>query len=279
MEYITSRNFALPIDSKKMEAAQWFNMWARQYFPYAELFVGDVVYWFETKSQTVRWKTEVYQVERFQYNDKSEVFSKYERPSGTYYETRPNQGYFLGYKVRPLERLSIPKPKGVLFPQLGWLKLDEDGVFEWFNRLPVEEKTTLDDILPPADRSLIDLLTELNKEMQQVSPEKVQRVVSTTIRKDTKIVQLLKRAADFKCQFPDCGHQIRKKKGGFYIEVAHVQAVHQGGQSVLGNLVVLCPNHHKEFDYGDLKISNQSASRLSGKLNGSEFWIQMAGDT
>ena len=260
-----------------MAAAQWFNMWARQYFPYTELLVGDIVYWFETKSQTVRWRSEVYQVERFPYDNKADVFSKYEPPSGPYYESRPDQGYFLSYKVKPLERLSIRKPKGVLFPQLGWLKLNEGNVLNWFNRLPLEEKTTLDDILPPAERSLADLLAELDKAMQHVSPEKVRRVVSTTIRKDTRIVQLLKRIVDFKCQFPGCGHQIKKKKGGFYIEVAHIQAVRQGGQSVLGNLVVLCPNHHKEFDHGNLEIISQSVSILSGRLNGSEFQIQLAG--
>lgn len=47
--------------------------------------------------------------------------------------------------------------------------------------------------------------------------------------------------------------------------------VAKGGQSVLGNLVVLCPNHHKEFDL--LEIVEQSAAKLIGTLYGSGFKI------
>ena len=66
-----------------------------------------------------------------------------------------------------------------------------------------------------------------------------------------------------------------KKDGGFYIEVAHVQPVEKGGTSVLGNVVVLCPNHHKEFDYGDLQVIEQTEELLHGKLNGIEFRIAL----
>jgi len=50
--------------------------------------------------------------------------------------------------------------------------------------------------------------------------------------------------------------------------------VNKGGQSILGNLLVLCPDHHKEFDYGDLKIIEQTENKLMGSLNGKIFEIQ-----
>ncbi len=114
--------------------------------------------------------------------------------------------------------------------------------------------------------------------MQNVSPERIEKLVSLTIRKDTKIINALKKATDFKCQFPNCGHQIIKRNGGFYIEVAHIKAVSQKGQSVLGNLIVLCPNHHKEFDFGDLHIIEQTNNKLIGKLNRKEFEIKLTYD-
>ena len=61
----------------------------------------------------------------------------------------------------------------------------------------------------------------------------------------------------------------------FYSEVAHIKPVSQNGQSVLGNLIVLCPNHHKEFDFGDLKINEQTNSKLAGQLNGNSFEIEL----
>ena len=63
--------------------------------------------------------------------------------------------------------------------------------------------------------------------------------------------------------------------GSKYIEVAHINAVKDGGKSVHGNLLVLCPNHHKEFDYGNLKINTHTSSKLSGQLNGKNFEIEL----
>ncbi len=140
-----------------------------------------------------------------------------------------------------------------------------------------------DDINPLADTSqrsetqknLLSALKELNEQMRQVEPEKRLTEIQLILRNDRKIVTLLKKAASYKCQFPDCKAEIKTKSGLNYVEVAHVTPVNKGGQSVLGNLLVLCPNHHKEFDYGDLKIVEQRIDRLSGLLNGKYFRIEL----
>jgi putative restriction endonuclease len=111
--------------------------------------------------------------------------------------------------------------------------------------------------------------------MKNVSPERIEKLVSATIRKDTKIINALKKATDFKCQFPTCGQQIIKKNGGLYIDFAHIKPVSQNGQSILGNLIVLFPNHHKELDFGDLMIDEQTSGKLAGKLNGNYFEINL----
>ena len=111
--------------------------------------------------------------------------------------------------------------------------------------------------------------------MAGVSAERCQAIVNLTIRKDTSLVRALKKLADFQCLFPGCGVRIPKRGGGFYIEVAHIEPVHAGGQSVLGNLVVLCPNHHKEFDYGEPVIERQELDRVQGLLNGRRFEIRL----
>jgi len=118
-------------------------------------------------------------------------------------------------------------------------------------------------------------LEAMNLKMQQVEPEKRLIEIALTLRNDRKLVTLLKEAANFKCQFPNCISEIKTKTGLNYVEVAHVTAVNKGGQSILGNLVVLCPNHHKEFDYGDLIITEQTPDKLSGSLNNKNFQIEL----
>jgi len=38
----------------------------------------------------------------------------------------------------------------------------------------------------------------------------------------------------------------------------------------------LCPNHHKEFDYGDLKIIQHTKELIIFRLNGSEYNISLS---
>lgn len=276
MEYITSRGFDLPTDPDKMESSDWFNMWERKNFPYNELLIGDTLYWFDTNAQRLIWKTKVVLVDRYPYNDKKQIFDRYKNSLGRqYYDSRPDSGYFIGYNVKVVERIDIPKPTNFNFPQLGWLRVDNEISNKWFNRKPIDDSNTLDDSITTTDNSITEQLEELNQKMQNVSPERIEKLISTTIRKDTKIINALKKVADYKCQFPTCGQQIRKKNGGFYIEVAHIKPVAQGGQSTLGNILVLCPNHHKEFDYGELSINKQTTTRISGQLNGRQFEIEL----
>lgn len=139
--------------------------------------------------------------------------------------------------------------------------------------------TSSPEFSPQVDNKLIlvSALGDLNERMQSVIPEKRVSEVEMTLRKDQTIVSLLKQVANYQCQFPDCASMVLTKTGQNYVEVAHVKPVNDGGQSILGNLIVLCPNHHKEFDYGDLQINEQTLSKLSGSLNGRQFAIDMIG--
>jgi hypothetical protein len=127
----------------------------------------------------------------------------------------------------------------------------------------------LDDIAPDGN------LKALNEKLANETPEKIEAIVNRTVRRDTKLIQALKQACEFRCQFPNCGIRIPKKDGGFYIEVAHIKPVRSGGPSVLGNLLVLCPNHHKEFDFGRVEIIEQTPETLRATLNGKEFKIAL----
>lgn len=132
-----------------------------------------------------------------------------------YSESRPDSGYFVGYKLKVLEKFDHEKPNGFRFPQLGWLRVDKEIASTWFNRQPIEDINTLDGNVTDEKKPIPELLADLNEKMKNVSPERVEKLVSSTIRKDTRIINPLKRAANFKCQFPTCGQRIIKKKRWF----------------------------------------------------------------
>ncbi|MBM4463312.1 MAG: hypothetical protein FJ012_08260 [Chloroflexi bacterium] len=277
MEYITSRGFKLPDSVEGMQDRVWFNMWQSKLWPFEELLVGDILYWYESPNKYVVWKTRVEDVDRFQYENKDaagrqlkERFGDFDRDQ-PYYVGAPTKGYCLACKVRPLQRVNIPKPNGLRFPQQGWLRVSDDITREWLLQATSVDDLTLDDVVPSG--SLLQRLHQLNHRMAEISPDRVRSVVSQTVRRDTDLIKALKELCGFRCQFPNCGMTIPMRNGGFYVEVAHIEPVRKGGRSVLGNLVVLCPNHHKEFDYGVLEIVEQTTERVHGKLNGRYFEI------
>lgn len=276
MEFITSKGKELPTDASEMERAQWFNMWQKKNFPYNELVTGDILYWFDTHQQRLTWKTKVTAVDRDPYSNKNEIWEKYKDDmTKNYFDSRPESGYFLHYQVKVLEKISVPKPN-YSFNQLGWERMDEENSHRWFGLSSITDNTTMDDIVETKLLSITDALIELNRKMQNVSPERIKRLVMTTLRKDTKIIKALKEGVNFTCQYPGCGCRIKTKNGGYYIEVAHINPVSNNGKSVLGNLIVLCPNHHKEFDYGELQIINSDEQKLSGVLNARNFEIDLS---
>lgn len=120
--------------------------------------------------------------------------------------------------------------------------------------------------------NLDEVLNRLSKDMENITPERQQRFLNRLIRSDHKIVRALKKKYPH-CQFPGCQAIIKKKNGENYVEVAHIIPVAKQGQSTLANLIVLCPNHHKEFDFGKLEIVTNDESVLVGKLNNTDFKI------
>lgn len=281
MEYITSRGHELPKTASKFEADLRFHLWQNKLWPYEELVLGDILYWYETPSQSIVIKSRVVEVDRFPYNSKQEVRQKLVARFHDFDETQeyfvkgPDHGYCLAFKVKVLGQINLPKPEGTKFPQQGWMKIDNDIAIRWLSQREQENDVTLDDLAP--EGSLIEKIHNLNISMEEVSQKRVASIVSHTIRQDTQIVKALKSLCNFECQFPNCDALIPKSSGGFYIEVAHVQPVSKGGRSVIGNLLVLCPNHHKEFDHGKLEIENQTEISIQGTLNGKSFLILFPG--
>ncbi|WP_218838059.1 HNH endonuclease [Candidatus Methanoperedens nitratireducens] len=268
----------MPPSAAEMADGPWFNMWRKQYWPINELNIDAVLYWYESAEKSIVWRTIVEDVDRFSYDSKEEAKRKIKKRFGeiddkqSYYTEAPSQGFCLVFKVKSLQRLNLPKPDEFKFPQQGWLSGEHEIAQKWLE-MEIADDSTLDEIIP--DGIPIERLRQLNNVMAGIPSARIKKIVSQTIRNDTILVKALKDLCHFSCQFPNCNVRIPKKDGGYYIEVAHIEPVSEGGRSVLGNLLVLCPNHHKEFDYGDLEIIEQTIDYLHGKLNGEEFEISL----
>ncbi len=93
--------------------------------------------------------------------------------------------------------------------------------------------------------------------------------VTQRIIRDTQLARRLKEAYGFRCQV--CGQVRRLGTGDPYAEAHHVRPLgrpHDGPDSV-DNLVILCPNHHADFDYGALGIDPGDGETLFHKFDAS----------
>lgn len=149
---------------------------------------------------------------------------------------------------------------------IDYYSLDENGLEEYYKEILGEEEIK--------SNVLKELLDEINNEMKNISTERKEIEVNKIFRNDTPIVNMLKKYYNYHCQFPDCDAKIQTKSGIDYVEVAHIIPVSEGGKSILNNLLVLCPNHHKEFDLGIREIIKHDDEKIEGKLNGKYFIIK-----
>jgi predicted restriction endonuclease len=83
-------------------------------------------------------------------------------------------------------------------------------------------------------------------------------------------VKRLKNLYHNKCQIVECGftfeHNIHSKKE-FYSEVHHYNPLKKQSDDDFGNMIVLCPNHHAEFDYSTKFIHRDGISIINQSGN------------
>jgi len=94
--------------------------------------------------------------------------------------------------------------------------------------------------------------TRLGKIIPSDIKEPPAKFKSTTIRfiRDTQKSAALKKLYDDKCQI--CEYTISIADSQQYSEVHHVWPLGEGGIDDFDNMIVLCPNHHAEFDYATI---------------------------
>ena len=117
---------------------------------------------------------------------------------------------------------------------------------------------------------------EVVKDLKNKTPLEPQLVTinNKQYKRDNKTIAQIKIARDFKCQI--CNSFILKKDGKRYIEAAHIISKSNKGQELPENIILFCPNHHKEFDLGDCQIKTHTKSHIEFLLNGRKYVINLA---
>ncbi len=106
-----------------------------------------------------------------------------------------------------------------------------------------------------------DYQRELKKTIFQAPDSEINEIIkrkNTTINRiirDTKIVKELKELYQNKCQI--CWNTIKIKDNLYYSEWHHIKPLWKdyNWPDIKENIIILCPNHHAEFDYWVIAIS------------------------
>lgn len=116
---------------------------------------------------------------------------------------------------------------------------------------------------------------DIIKELKSLKPTDTKEITIQlkTYLRDNKTTVQLKELRGYCCQM--CQTRIPKADGTFYIEAAHITPKAEKGSEMPENILILCPNHHKEFDYGNPLILERNAEYIRFTLNGKEYKVSL----
>ncbi len=136
---------------------------------------------------------------------------------------------------------------------------DHIRLLEYASRLPIEPRARLvseeklEALLLAGDESAVAML--LQDEPVGLAEERREYLITEVARRDRELVEQLREIYDGECQI--CGWAPLRTYRVELCEAHHVRWLSRGGDDVLGNLVLVCPNHHRAihrcdapFDFG-----------------------------
>jgi hypothetical protein len=141
----------------------------------------------------------------------------------------------------------------------------------------IEQDTIIDELMSdeiPSPELIKHFINQLKNNSPGLHGDVLINVNGKRHKRDNHAIALIKIVYDFKCQI--CGKAIIKRNGKRYIEAAHIIPKSKGGGETLDNILVLCPNHHKEFDLGKRGRIINEAERISFILDGKEYSVNKA---
>jgi len=165
--------------------------------------------------------------------------------------TRGNEALRISFEEQtPVRVVRGPKPKSTWTPNSGyrydglywvtsfWHETGIDGYKIYRYRLEGS---------PPSDAQIAS---------QPDTPRR-RPITSNQIIRDAALAQRIKKTHNFTCQI--CNIVLNRREGGPYSEAAHIKPLGKPfhGPDVEENILCLCPNHHKLFDSGAIRVNKE----------------------
>jgi hypothetical protein len=241
--FITSRGYAIPEDWEKFRQAFWFNMWQKRMWAYKEVSEGDVLYWYDSKSQRIVWKSKITKLDRFEYSTKQELRDRLiknfdEDPvNDPYYAEKSESGYCIAFKVDPLEKIDLQKPDGFNFPQGGWLRGSDSIAEQWVSGSGNDLKAASEKLIDEGYFDPTDAKDERDRKLREI----VQRRGQPKFRDD------LVAAYGGRCAVTGCDVVQA-------LEAAHISPYLGEQSNHVSNGLLLRADIHTLFDLGLIAI-------------------------
>lgn len=126
----------------------------------------------------------------------------------------------------------------------------------YLRELPFELAEILDEA-SGSEFSTLHRESEVTNNEPPYADKSAPGTVTTTITRkirDTKLTKQLKKKHNWKCAI--CDNRILLPNGNYYAEAHHIRPLGGGheGLDKEDNIIILCPYHHAEFDYGSIAI-------------------------
>lgn len=100
---------------------------------------------------------------------------------------------------------------------------------------------------------------------------KKKRVIIEQIQRDTKIAKKLKELYHNECQI--CGFTFAKKNGELYSESHHIIPLGRKGSDDIKNIIILCPNCHKQLHYANVRYGRKYKNKMLVKINNIKKYV------
>lgn len=126
-----------------------------------------------------------------------------------------------------------------------------DELYDIFNE--ISEKVNFNPLFNNFEQTNIPTLNE-PQNPDYLAPSRVPTMVSRIIR-DTALSRTVKSENSYKCQI--CNLSIKLNNGNNYAEGHHLKPLGSNyqGPDIRGNIIIVCPTHHTELDYGVIAIN------------------------
>lgn len=112
---------------------------------------------------------------------------------------------------------------------------------------------------------ILKRIQEIDKE-NSINPPKNISVLAKTYERDKILSKLIKSHRGSFCQI--CGFSFKTKNNEDYSECHHLEHLAKNGLDVSKNMLVLCPNHHRQAHYGSFEIIEHNHDCVKIKIDG-----------